>query len=95
MRVTTEEKDLVFEIAQGKPHVIQFIGHLRVICQDAKSLNYMNILRWMHKNKMVGDTLLMWIKEKHQGSLLNAIANLRQKAESESKVRKILGKSII
>ena len=95
MQVTNEERELVFEIAQGNPNLIRFIGHMRVISQDAKQVGYMDILRYMKRQHLKGDSLVEWITEKHQGSLLNAIATLRQKAYSDFKVRKIFAKRII
>jgi 5,10-methenyltetrahydromethanopterin hydrogenase len=93
--VTNEERDLVFSIAQGNPQILQFIGHLRLISMDAKQVEYMDIIRWMNKNGMRGDTLIGWIDEKQDGSILNAISALRQKAYSDYKKRKIYAKKII
>ena len=94
MGITNEERDLVFEIADGNPHLIQFIGHMRIISEDAKDVSYMDILKWMRMNGYKGCSLISWIKEKHQDSILNAIADLRRKTFKDFKVRKIFANKV-
>lgn len=95
MKVTNEERDLVFEIAGGNPNILQFIGHMRVISLDAHGIDYLYILRYMKREKLCGHNFSQWFIEKHDKSMLNAISDLRRKAHSDFKKRKIFAKRVI
>lgn len=93
-RVTQEERDLVFAVADGVPALIPLIGHIRIIAQDARDVSYMDILRWLYKNRITGQTMVEWMREKHDGSPLRAIAFVRMKVHSDFGVKKIFAKPI-
>jgi hypothetical protein len=92
-RITNEERELVFEIAGGMPELIPLIGHIRIIAQDAKDVGYMDMLRWLKRQNLKGANFREWLKEKHDGSILQAIAFIRMKVHSDFGIKKIFAKS--
>lgn len=84
----------MFAVADGVPQLIPMIGHMRIIAQDAKDVSYMDMLRWLKRNKITGTTLKVWMDEKHDGSLLRTIAFIRMKVHSDFGIRKIFAKPI-
>ena len=88
--ISPEERDLVFEISAGIPQIIHLIGHMRMVCMDAKDISYLDILRWLNKNKLKGPVLLSWLAEKQDNSMLRAIAYIRMKAYSDFKVKPLI-----
>lgn len=90
--ITNEERELVFEIVSGVPQLIYTIGQIRIIAIDAKDVGYMDILRYFKKQKLTGWNLVQWLKEKQDGSLLQAIAFVRQRVHSDFGIRKIYAK---
>lgn len=91
--VTNEERDLVFELAGGQPQIIQLIGHIRVISIDAHDVGYMEILRWLKRQNLKGANLVQWMAEKHDNSILRAIAFVRMKVHSDFGIKKIYAKT--
>lgn len=87
--VTNEERDLVFAIAEGLPELIHIIGQIRIISIDAQNVGYMEILRYLVREKLTGLNFWGWFREKHDGSVLRAIAFIRMKVHSDFAVRKI------
>ena len=92
--ITPEERDLVFEISQGIPKIIHLIGHMRMVCADARDISYMDILRWLNKQNLKGPVLLSWLADKQDNSMLQAIAHIRMKAYSDFKVKPLIEKII-
>jgi hypothetical protein len=92
IRISQEERDLAFAIMGGVPQIALLIGQMRIISQDAESVPYMDILRYMKSQNLVGWNLYEWWKDKHENSVLGAIADLRQRANKEYKLRKIFAK---
>lgn len=95
--ITSEERFLVFEVAQGNPDIIRTIAHIRIICLDAKDTGfqgYIDILKWLNRNRIRGFELLHWIREKHENSLLRTIAFVRMKVHSDFGIKKIYAKPL-
>ena len=92
--ISNEERELVFEISEGLPQLIKLIGHMRIICQDAKDVGYMDILRWLKRNNLKGLNFWQWFNEKQDGSILRAIAFVRMKVHSDFGIKKIFAKPI-
>jgi hypothetical protein len=95
--VTNEERELVMEICEGSPDLVKFIGHMRIICMDARDTGfdgYMDILRWCRRNNLKGLNFQQWFKEKQDGSILKAIAFVRMKVHSDFGIKKIFAKPL-
>ena len=90
--VTNEERELVFAVADGVPELIPILGHIRVITSTARDLNFLEILRWLKKEKIKGYELKYWMDHKHDGSILRAIAFIRMKVHSDFGIKKIFAK---
>lgn len=66
-----------------------------MICLDARDTGfqgYLDILRWLKRNRLTGVTFISWMNENHENSVLKTIAHIRQKVHSDSKIRKIFAK---
>lgn len=87
--VTNEERDLVFEIANGNSQLILLIGHMRMISMDARDLDYIQMLRWLKSQNLIGLKLKEWMREKQNDSILQAIAFIRMRIYSGHAVKKI------
>ena len=83
----------MFELAGGQPQIIQLIGHIRVISIDAHDVGYMEILRWLKRQNLKGANLVQWMAEKHDNSILRAIAFVRMKVHSDFGIKKIYAKT--
>lgn len=85
--VTTEERELVMELCEGLPEAIHLIGWMRIIAQDFRDVNYMDLLRWLKKENLKGWNLKMFMTEKFDGSMGQTITFIRQKIHSDCKAR--------
>lgn len=92
--VTNEERELVLEICEGLSELIHLIGHIRIICDDAQDMDYMDILRWFKRQNLKGWNLRSWMLDKHDGSILRAIAFARKQVHSDFAVKRIFAKPI-
>lgn len=88
-KITNQERDLVFALSDGNAQTLQLIGHMRLICLDTKDLPYLDILKWFLKQGLTHYKLPEYVKEKCDGSILQALANARKGIHNDFKARRI------
>ena len=74
--MTPYERDLILSVMDGSQEALMPIYHMRVVCLLSRELDFIQIMRWLFKERIIGLTLVHWFKGK-EGSV-NAVAHIRK-----------------
>ena len=85
--VTNRERDLVFSIVDGRQDLLTVLFYMRSICELSMNTDFIQTLEWLKKNRLCGQGLLDWIKDRHENSVMFALAHIRKDLLKDREVR--------
>jgi hypothetical protein len=91
-KLTNQEADLVGRIAEGDKDALIYIYMMRESCRVAKQLDYIQILSYLRRNKIVGNRFLEWVIVEHNRAIVRALADARMKMTKDYKMKAVIAK---
>lgn len=83
------ERDLILMVADGNMQVLPWIYQFRSIWHKAQDIPWLDILKYLIKERITGNEFLVWMEVKQKRSPVNAMAFLRQKVFNDHKKKNI------